>query len=172
MSNKTTATSGSIATVLTFIICLLLIAGLTAWLIYSRANLPNAGIREMTVAGHSLSGSLILDFRKVPAGVTNPCDVRIVFSGICLEKEIVYDWNTIVEKSSAVNTAEGRPGAIAEGRPPPLKSPFRVEYALTPVTQIPQARLSDDIMLKADLYWGGKLQDSKEQATRHLFRRN
>jgi hypothetical protein len=163
---------GSVAGVISLIIIVLLVSGLGIWMAVSRVNTLNAEIRGMTVAGHNLGGSLVLEFRKLPAGTTNACDIRIVFSGICLEKEAVYDWNAIVENSSDINTPSEHPKGIVKDQPPPLKSPFQFNYSLPPVTQIPKIRMSDDILLTADLYWGGKLQDSKQQPTRHLFQRN
>ena len=134
----------------------------------------DAKIDRMSAGGHILSGELeswlVLEFKQYPEGV-DPRDVVVRFHGDALSGTEEFDWEYIASRDVIAGERFGsgnKPNhATTAASNPPLGEPVKVKFPLYAKREL----WSDGgaIWLHADLYWGGKRQDSSKQDIRRLY---
>jgi hypothetical protein len=135
----------------------------------------HAKISEM-VPGASIGGGeldcwIALEFERYPDGVDLE-DVRVRFESIALEAPAEFDWNYIASRDVvAAGTKFGSGYHEAEetqpGQKPPLGKPTKVRLPLRAKRVVENA--PSTLWLEAELYWGGKKQDSEKRSIEHVY---
>ncbi len=135
----------------------------------------NAKIEKMVGGGNIASGHLEcwldLNFKKLPSGI-DPRDVKVLFSGAAVAREVEYDWEYIAEHDVVQRGTKFGSGyrPNTETTPdsdPPLNMTIRVKFPLEAQQVVEQ--FSSKIWIKAELYWGGKKQDSDKEDVQRLY---
>lgn len=130
-----------------------------------------AELSDMVPGGNLSSGAiecwLTIEFTGEP-GAIDPRNVRVEFDGVMLAEPQVYDWDFIAshdEKALGFGKGFARNEDTRPAAPPPIGVPIKVRYPI-PALAVVQ---SDDLDLKATLYWGGKKQDSMTRSLAHVY---
>jgi hypothetical protein len=123
------------------------------------------------IANTQLNCWITLEFDRYPAGV-DLRDVRIRFESIALEAPAEFDWEYIASRDVvAAGTDFGSGFRDADetqpGENPPLGQPTKVRLPLRAKREIENA--PPTVWLEAELYWGGKKQDSERRALEHVY---
>ncbi len=112
-----------------------------------------------------------LEFRKYPKDI-NLRDVKVVFSSDALVDTLTFDWHFIAPLAMVKKKTGGWGRIKAEGfashLDPRLKYPFDIRFPLKAKTELPPEA---SLVLRADLYWGGKKQDSVSKSIRYLYKK-
>jgi hypothetical protein len=134
----------------------------------------DASLSSMVPGGNLMDGELecwlTLEFEKYPEGV-DPRDVSVRFASEALAVPAEFDWSYIAEKDmvakgmQAGNQWNKETSADAA---PPLHEPLKVKFPLMAKRQI-EKRVGSTIWLEAELWWGGKKQDSVKRAIDHMY---
>jgi hypothetical protein len=116
---------------------------------------------------------LTIDFDSVPKGV-DPRDVRVRFSSIALLEPAEYDWSYIASHDVVPNGGGFGSGyrAATNTQPdtaPPLGEPVKARFPLKARRKIENA--PSTIWLEAELYWGGRKQDTLRRTIEHVYSR-
>jgi hypothetical protein len=134
---------------------------------------------DKMVPGDSVGGDfncwLTMEFDRYPEGV-DPTDVHVRFTSVALEQEAVFDWDYIAEHDYLARSAGAKFGSgnvVAEdtsaGAPPPLAEAIKVRFPLEARSVIED--MPSTLYLQAELYWGGKKQDSVRRTIEHVYAR-
>ncbi|MBI4028337.1 MAG: hypothetical protein HY360_25355 [Verrucomicrobia bacterium] len=134
------------------------------------AKLPNMAVGGLV--GGNPRCWLTFDFRRIPEGI-DPREVRVVFSSDALvTNPKTFEWgfiagNAQVPKSSGVGRvpAEG----ISAGQTPKLNYPFDVSFPLDLKPRLQAGGPLPAIWLEAQLFWGGRKQDTARTSLGHLY---
>ena len=135
----------------------------------------DAKIDNMVPGGNVGSGALecwlTLQFDKVPEGA-DPRDVTVRFHSVALDGEPEFDWTFIAGRDVTAGggkfgTGNRRNDATTGETDPPLGQPLKVKFPLDAKREI--STISDTVWLHADLYWGGKKQDSMKRDIQRLY---
>ena len=114
---------------------------------------------------------LTIEFKKYPDGI-NLRDVKVVFSSIALFKDQSFDWQYIAAHDLIAQGLGKGHRLNEESQPdqdPPLKIKVKVKYPLRARPEL--ENLDKAITLKAELFWGGKKQDSQSSTIEHVYTR-
>jgi hypothetical protein len=137
----------------------------------------HAKISKMVPGGNIGNGELdcwiTLQFDRYPNG-TDLRDVRIRFESEALEAPAEFDWTYIASRDVvAAGTDFGSGHRDADetqpGENPPLGKPTKIRLPLRAKREIEDA--ASTLRLKAELYWGGKKQDSEKRTLEHVYSR-
>ena len=126
------------------------------------------GISEMM---DKLECWLTIEFKKYPEGV-NPKDVKVVFSSFALHNKQAFSWQYIAAHDQiAQGLGKGyKPNEASQpDQDPPLKTKIKVNYPLQAKMHL--ENIEGVIELKAELFWGGKKQDSITTTIEHVYDR-
>ncbi|MBW2712937.1 MAG: hypothetical protein JRC77_04225, partial [Deltaproteobacteria bacterium] len=136
----------------------------------------NAKIEKMVGGGNVMSGQLEcwldLNFKSIPSGI-DPRDVKVRFSGAALAREMEFDWtfiadHDVVKLGTKFGSGYKSNPASTPDSDPPLNTPMRVKFPLIANQVVDQ--LWPQIWVKAELYWGGKKQDSAKVDVQRLYK--
>lgn len=114
---------------------------------------------------------LTIEFKKYPDGI-NLRDVKVVFSSIALFADESFNWQYIAANDQiAQGLGKGyRPNEESQpDQDPPLKIKIKVNYPLRARPRLED--LDEAIVLKAELFWGGKSQGSLSRTIEHVYER-
>ena len=147
---------------------------LTLILVAGLAACSDAKIDNMVPGGNIGSGALecwlTLQFDKLPQSA-DPRDVTVRFRSVALEGEPEFDWGFIAGRDVTAGKKFGsgnRPNDATTARTdPPLGQPLKVRFPLAAKREI--TTRSHEVWLHADLYWGGKKQDSMKRDIQRLY---
>jgi len=137
----------------------------------------HAELSEMVPGGNIGSGELecwlTLQFNRYPDGV-DLRQVRVRFESIALQEPQEFDWQFISKHDLLPRGAKFGSGyhtndRTTPGEKPPLEEPFKVRFPLRAKSHIENA--PSTVWLNAELYWGGKKQDSVRRSIEHVYAR-
>jgi hypothetical protein len=123
-----------------------------------------------TDGGHFLCW-LTLEFKGYPPN-GDLRDVEVHFDSIALAEPAVFDWAYIAAHDK-LTRRDGYGSGLHEaevtspGSRPPLGHPTKVRFPLPAKSFIEKA--PEVLYLEAELYWGGRKQDSTRQTIEHLY---
>jgi hypothetical protein len=135
----------------------------------------HAKIVKMVPGGNIANGQLdcwiTLEFDRYPDGV-DLRDVRIRFESVALAKPAEFDWYDIASHDVVMAGAKFGSGhrdadETQPGEKPPLHMPTKVRLPLRAKRKIED--VSSALWLEAELYWGGKKQDSAKRTLEHVY---
>ena len=115
---------------------------------------------------------LTVNFKKVPKGA-DPKDVKVVFNSLVLFKDEEFTWDHLAENDYLEKTEKDWLGehvkyvlddSTTAADDPPLR-PVQFKFQL-PSKDSVKATRTNEVVLEATLYWGGRKMDS---STRGLF---
>jgi hypothetical protein len=124
-----------------------------------------------SIGGGGLDCWITLEFERYPDDVDLK-DVRIRFESIALEAPAEFDWNYIASRdviAAGTKFGSGYHEAVETqpGQKPPLGKPTKVRLPLRARRMIENA--PSTLWLEAELYWGGKKQDSEKRTIEHVY---
>jgi hypothetical protein len=124
-----------------------------------------------SIGGGELDCWITLEFERYP-DAADLKDVRIRFESIALEAPAEFDWKYIASRDVvAAGTDFGSGYRKAEetqpGEKPPLGKPTKVRLPLRAKRMI--ENVPSTLWLEAELYWGGKKQDSEKRTIEHVY---
>jgi hypothetical protein len=137
----------------------------------------DARITKIIAGGNAATGKfdcwLTLEFDRLPKGI-DPKDVEVRFTSIALVRESSFDWSYIASHdvlSSGTKFGSGYHEATATqpNLDPPLGEVVKVRFPLRAKEMIESA--PSPLWLHAELYWGGKKQDSTKDGIDHAYSR-
>jgi hypothetical protein len=137
----------------------------------------HAELSEMVPGGNINTGDLecwlTLEFKRYPEGV-DLRDVRVRFESIALQEPQEFEWPFIAKhdqlpRGTKFGSGYSKNDRTTPGENPPLDDPFKVRFPLRAKTRIENA--PSNIWLNAELYWGGKKQDSVRRSIEHVYSR-
>ena len=115
---------------------------------------------------------LTIEFKKYPEGI-DLRDVRVKFTSMALEEPEEFDWDYIADQdviSLGFMKGYNPNPASSPDEDPPLNTPIKVKYPLRAKHYI-NIPAGETILLKADLYWGGKKVASNDRMIEHVYHR-
>lgn len=133
------------------------------------AGCSDATLSEMRpgLKGSSLQCWLTLNLKRLPKS-SDVRDLKVTFSSVVLYQDETFDWSYIASHDVTSVKRKGWTGEELESFVPnddttpeqdPALGPMKVEFTL-PSREKVQVKSGDDTNLNAELYWGGKRQDS------------
>ena len=136
----------------------------------------NAKLSNMVPGGNVATGGLdcwlTFEFDRYPDGV-DPRDVRVRFTSVALQQPAEYDWKYIASHDFLAKS-EGRFGSghtraehTTPDQAPPLGEAIKARFPLQAKLKVENA--PSTLWLKAELYWGGKKQDSAKRSIEHVY---
>jgi hypothetical protein len=135
----------------------------------------HARITKMVPGGNIGNGQLdcwiTLEFDRYPDGA-DLRDVRVRFDSIALQEPAEFDWAYIASRDVAAKGGDFGGGyrkadETRPGEKPPLGKPTKVRLPLRAKPKIENA--PSTLWLEAELYWGGKKQDSERRTLEHVY---
>lgn len=124
-----------------------------------------------SVTSGQLDCWLTLEFKRYPEDV-DLRDVRVRFESIALAGPAEFDWHFIathdkLAKGHAFGSGYREAEMTSPAKPPPLGQPTKVRFPLQAKSVIEDAPRI--LYLEAELYWGGKKQDSVRHTIEHAY---
>lgn len=140
-----------------------------------QAIFADAKIDKMVPGGNVATGGLdcwlTLEFQSYPKGV-DPKDVEVRFRSEALVRPATFGWAYIAERDVVSKGAKFGSGhasleSTTPDAPPPLDEPIKVRFPLQAKHRL---ETSGAIWLYAELWWGGKKQDTVRRTIDHVYR--
>ena len=137
----------------------------------------DAKLSGMVPGGNIATGGLdcwlTFEFDRYPESV-DLTDIRVRFRSVALERDAEFDWRYIAghdflagSRGSAFGSGHTRAKQTTPENPPPLGQGFKARFPLQARAVVENA--PSTITLEAELYWGGKKQDSMTRTVEHVY---
>jgi hypothetical protein len=115
---------------------------------------------------------LTIEFKKYPDNI-DLRNVKVVFSSVVLFEDQSFDWQYIAAKDlipQGLGKEFKRNDVSQPDQDPPLNVKVKVNYPLRARPRL-ELNVTKIIDLKAELFWGGKKQDSLSSTIEHVYQR-
>ena len=149
---------------------------LLALLCAAALGCSDAKLSNMIPGGNVATGRLdcwlTFEFESPPSGV-DPRDVRVRFSSVALVEPAEFDWayiashDYLAKSEGAFGSGNTQAQHTTPDGAPPVGEAIKARFPLRAKQEIENA--PSPLWLEAELWWGGKKQDSLKRTLEHVY---